>query len=218
MWMFVPNVMVNSSNSSWDITVWTSEVETDQHCHQSSHAATSVAKDNLFCCRFIHLFIFQSSVCITLTHGANEAGVQTATDSCKNRSSPEDTDPPRWKAVCVFLVWKNSYPPLCLHVAIWALSPVVLFLTADLEAVIKWEGLVSVPVCQLYTEGVLPLAGQLVNILVPQPVLCRHAPKALQGRRRNRNDAENPFYKSQTRDYYCHCYGLSFPRMIKSQH
>lgn len=58
--------------------------------------------------------------------------------------------------------------------------PVVLLLAADLEAVIEREGLVSVPVRQLYAQGVLSLAGQLVNVLVPQPVLCRRAPKALQ--------------------------------------
>lgn len=57
--------------------------------------------------------------------------------------------------------------------------PVVLLLAADLEAVIEREGLVSVPVRQLYAQGVLSLAGQLVNVLIPQPVLCRRAPKAL---------------------------------------
>lgn len=77
---------------------------------------------------------------------------------------------------------KNNYHPLLSKRAV---LPVVLFLTADLEAVVKWESLVSVPVRQLDAEGVLPLAGQLVDVLVPQPVLRRHAPKAL--KRRNEN-------------------------------
>lgn len=57
--------------------------------------------------------------------------------------------------------------------------PVVLFLTADLEAVIQREGPVSIPVGQLHPENVLPLAGQLINKLVPQPVFGGHASKAL---------------------------------------
>lgn len=63
--------------------------------------------------------------------------------------------------------------------------PVVLFLAADLEAVIKREGLVSVPVRQLYAEGILSLTGQLVNVLVSQPVLRSDAPKALRQRERS---------------------------------
>lgn len=43
----------------------------------------------------------------------------------------------------------------------------------------------SVPVRQLYAEGVLPLAGQLVDVLVPQPVLRCHTPKALKQRKKN---------------------------------
>lgn len=41
----------------------------------------------------------------------------------------------------------------------------------------------SLPVCQLHSQGVLPLAGQLVDVLVPQPVLSRHAPKTLRRQR-----------------------------------
>lgn len=115
--------------------------------------------------------------------------VQIAIEFCKNRSS-------LWKAACVFLSLKKQLPPLCPLVAMWAVLPVVLFLAADLEAVIKREGLVSVPVCQFYTEGILSLAGQLVNVLVPQPVLRRNAPKALKRRKRNNNQCGNskPFF------------------------
>lgn len=54
----------------------------------------------------------------------------------KNKCSPEDINQPIWKAVSVFLGLKNNYPPLSVLVAVWAVLPVVLFLTADLEAVI----------------------------------------------------------------------------------
>lgn len=84
---------------------------------------------------------------------------------CKNR--PKDV-------VAIF-----SYNILYLLSEIGAV-PVVLFFTANLETVIQREGLMSIPVRQLYTEDVLPLAGQQVNMLVPQPVLCGQTPKALQ--------------------------------------
>lgn len=65
---------------------------------------------------------------------------------------------------------------------LWSL-PVVLFLAANLKAIVQRERLVSVPVCQFNAENVLPLAGQLVNVLVPQPVLRRRASKPLKSRR-----------------------------------
>lgn len=79
----------------------------------------------------------------------------------------------------------------------WTVLPVVLFLAADLEAVVQWESLESVPVCQLHPQGVLPLAGQLVNVLVPQPVLGGQSPEALWARQKakrintNRKDQKN---------------------------
>lgn len=61
--------------------------------------------------------------------------------------------------------------------------PVILFLAADLKAVVEGEGLVPLPVGQLHSQGVLPLAAQLVDVLVPQPVLSGHAPETLRRRR-----------------------------------
>lgn len=58
-------------------------------------------------------------------------------------------------------------------------SPVVLLLAANLEAVVEREGLQPVPVGQLHPQGVLPLAGQLVDVLVPQPVLGGQRAEAL---------------------------------------
>lgn len=69
--------------------------------------------------------------------------------------------------------------------------PVVLFLAADLEAVVQRESLESVPVCQLHPQGVLPLAGQLVNVLVPQPVLGSQSPEALRARKKGTNKNKN---------------------------
>lgn len=60
--------------------------------------------------------------------------------------------------------------------------PVIVFFTVDVETVVLREGLVSVPVGQLHTEGKLPLIGQNVHKLVSQPVFGRHAPKALEKR------------------------------------
>lgn len=62
-------------------------------------------------------------------------------------------------------------------------SPVILLLAADLKAVVEREGLVALPVGQLHPQGVLPLAAQLVDVLVPQPVLRGHAPETLRRRR-----------------------------------
>lgn len=75
--------------------------------------------------------------------------------------------------------------------------PVILFLTADLKAVVKGEGLVSLPVRQLHPQGVLPLAGQLVDVLVPQPVLSGHAPETL---RRQRTETRFSLHTEKTPD------------------
>lgn len=83
----------------------------------------------------------------------------------------------------------STFNANCFHFNVWILItrllPVVLFLTAYLKAVVEREGLMSVPVCELYTKGVLSRAGQLVNVLIPQPVLCRHTPKTLWWQKEN---------------------------------
>lgn len=84
--------------------------------------------------------------------------------------------------MCPGLLKTLGRPPALVNTVL----PVLLFLTADLEAVVEREGLESVPVCQLHPQGVLPLAGQLVDVLVPQPVLCRQSPEALRARRKTK--------------------------------
>lgn len=83
----------------------------------------------------------------------------------------------------------------------WTL-PVILFLTANLETVVKGEGLVSLPVCQLHSQGVLPLAGQLVDVLVPQPVLSGQAPETLRRQQRQGSASKqrtNPLLREHSR-------------------
>ncbi len=60
--------------------------------------------------------------------------------------------------------------------------PVIEFFPVDVETVILRESLVSVPVGQLHTEGILLLIGQNVHKLISQPVFSRHTPKALEKR------------------------------------
>lgn len=50
-------------------------------------------------------------------------------------------------------------------------SPVLLLLGAQCESVVLGMGLVSFPVPQLYSHGVLALTGQQVQSFITQPVL-----------------------------------------------
>lgn len=78
-----------------------------------------------------------------------------------------------------------------IHRYISLIVPVVAFLTIDVKAVVQGEGLVSVPVGELHTKGILPLAGQQVYKLIPQPVLCRNGPKALQQKKKSKRRPES---------------------------
>lgn len=49
--------------------------------------------------------------------------------------------------------------------------PVVVFLSVYVEAVVVREGLVPLPVFELDMQAVFLGAGQLVDDLIPQPVL-----------------------------------------------
>lgn len=59
------------------------------------------------------------------------------------------------------------------------LLPVVVFLSFDVEAVVVRVGFVPLPVFELDMQAVFLGAGQLVDDLIPQPVLPRRLSKAL---------------------------------------
>lgn len=62
----------------------------------------------------------------------------------------------------------------------------------------------ALPVGQLHSQGVLPLVGQLVDVLVPQPVLSGHTPETL---RRERTETAITRVTAQARlkDQTCVC-------------